>query len=119
MKEKRSSCQAVSIGPKLYVMGGLIDSTYPGTSSVEVFEISTYSLYPTDDNYVTVDGGYRSPKLLEHLCIDQFCQSLPHFGGDIPLGYSQYVVNAIVQSMVSHGAMNETTLKAFRNYDLD
>merc|ERR1712038_1463698 len=117
MKEIRSGCQAVTIDSKSYVMGGKNGSTT--TSSVEVFEMSLLSLYPTNDNFITVEGGYRSPKSLESLCIDQFCRSLSDLDGDIPPGYSQYIVNAIEQSLASRGALNETTLKAFRNYEFD
>ena len=76
-------------------------------------------LYPTDDNYITVRGGYRSPKSLENLCIDQICRSLPDLDGDIPPDKPQYIINVIVQSLVSRGALNETTLKPFRHYKLD
>ncbi len=57
------------------------------SSLVEMFEMPLYSLYPTDDNYITVEGGYyHSPKLLEYLSIDQFGCSLPDLDGDIPPG---------------------------------
>merc|ERR1712038_357883 len=117
MEEKRWGCQAVSIGTKIYVMGGWNGSTI--ISSVEVLEMSLSALYPTDDNYITVEGGYRSPKSLENLCIDQICRSLPYLDGDIPPGKPQYIVNAILESLASRGALNETTLKPFRHYKLD
>ena len=117
MKENKRGCEAVTVGPKIYVMGGN-DGRFT-TSLVEVFDISTYSLYPTDDNYVTMEDGYRSPKSLENLCIDQFCRSLPDLDGDIPPGKPQYIIDAILESLVSHGGLNESILKAFRNYELD
>ena len=117
MKEKRDSCQAVTIGPNIYVMGG--KKGYRILSSAEMFEISMSLLYPTNDNYVTVEGRYHSPKSLEHLCIDQICRSLPELDGDIPPDKPHYIINAIFQSLVSHGALNETTLKPFRHYELD
>merc|ERR1712125_116605 len=117
MEEERCACQAVTIGTKIYVMGGDNGSTIH--SSVEMLEMSMSTLYPTDDNYITVEGGYRSPKSLENLCIDQFCRSLPNLDGDIPPRHPQYVINAIVQSLVSRGALYVTTLKPFRHYKLD
>ncbi len=118
MNKISPNCQAVTIGPKIYVMFGCSVSI-PINSSGEVFEMPISSLYPTDANYVTVESGYRSPKLLENLCIDQICRSLPDLDGDIPPGKPQYIINAIVQSLVSRGAWNETTLKPFRHYNLD
>merc|ERR1712232_995422 len=91
---------------------------YTTISSVEVFEMSLLSLYPTNDNFITVEGGYCSPKSLESLCIDKFCRSLSDLDGDIPPRKSQCVINAIVQSLVRHGALNSTTLKPFRHYEL-
>merc|ERR1712125_141671 len=82
--------------------------------SVEVFESS---LYPTNHNYITVEGRYRSPKLLENLCIDQICRSLPNLDGDIPPGYPRDIVNAIVGSLMNHDALSATTLKPFRHYE--
>ncbi len=117
IKEKRSSCQAVTIGPNIYVMGGEYDSTTH--SSIEMFELPMSSLYPNDDNYITVEDEYRSPKSLENLSIDQFCRSLPDLDGDIPPGKPQYVIIAIVQSLMSRGALNETVLKPFRHYEFD
>jgi len=117
MKEKRFGCQAVSIGTKIYIMGGHKNRTT--FSSVEMLEMSMSTLYPTDDNYITVEGGYQSPKSLENLCIDQFCRSLPDLDGDIQPRHPQYVINAIVQSLVSRGALYVTTLKPFRHYKLD
>ena len=76
-------CQAVSIGPSSYAMGRA-DSEYP---SVEAFEMSMESLYPINDNYVILEGGYRSPKSLENLCIDQVCRYLPDLDGPVPRAY--------------------------------
>ena len=117
MTEKKWGCKAISIGPNIYVMGGEEDSTI--TSSVEMFEIPISSLYPINDNYVTLEGEYHSPKSLENLCVDQVCRSLPDLDGQIPPGYPQDVINVILESLVSHGALNITTLKAFKHYELD
>lgn len=84
-------------------MGGRNYSLDP---SEDVFEMRISSLYPPNDNYVTVEGGYQSPKSLENLYIDQYCCSLPFLGGDIPLGHPHDVVNVIAQSLVIHGALN-------------
>ena len=55
MKEKKpEKFQAVSIGQKNYAMCGSFCN-----SSVEMFEVSVYSLYPTDDNYITVGGDFH------------------------------------------------------------
>ncbi len=80
---------------------------------------SIYSLYPIEDNYVTVEDGCRSPKLLVNLCIDQICRSLPDLDGELPPGLPQDIVNAILKSLVSHAALNATTLKALRRCELD
>ena len=117
MKESRDGCQAVTVGPSIDVMGDWND--YTTHSSVEVFEMSISSVYPTDDNYITVEGGYHSPKSLENLGIDQFCRSLPNLDGDVQPGRPHYVISAILESLMSHGALNETTLKPFRHYELD
>lgn len=117
MKKKRRECQAVTVGTNIYVMGG--QNSYTTLSSVELFEISVSSLYPTDDNYIMIGGGYRSPKLLENLCIEQFCRSLPDLDGDVPPRHPQYVINAIVQSLMTRGALNKITSKPFRHYKLN
>ncbi len=57
--------------------------------------------YPACDNYITVEGGSHSQKLLENLCIDQICCSHPDLDGDITPGKPQYIMNAIVPSLVS------------------
>ena len=98
-------------------MGGRT-GIYDTTSSVEVFEISMDSLYPLNDNYVTLEGGYRSPKSLENLCIDQVCRSLPDLDGEIPTEFPQDVINAILESLLSHGALKLIPLEAFKHYDL-
>jgi len=116
LKEKRRGCQAVTICTDIYVMGGFNGFTH--NSSVEMFEISISSLYPTNHNYITVEGRYRSPKLLENLCIDQICRSLPDLDGDIPPRHPQYIINAILESLMSHGALNTTTLRPFRHYEI-
>ena len=81
-----------------------------------IVDMSTNKVYTSKD---TVEGGFHSPKLLENLGIDQFCRSLLDLDGDITLGHPQYIINDIVQSLVSHGALNEITLRSFRQYELD
>ena len=73
-------------------MGGWNDSnnTY---ASVEAFEMSMDSLYPINDNYVALEGGYLSPKSLENLCIDQVCRSLPDLDRPVPRSYPQNAIN--------------------------
>ena len=117
MNEKRGRCQVVSIGSKIYVMGGR-NGSYNTDASVEAFEISLDSLYPINDNYVTLEGGYRSPKSLEDLCIDQVCRSLPDLDGEIPPIFPQDVINVILESLMSHSALNLIPLEAFKHYDL-
>ena len=117
MNERRRGSRAVTIGTNIYVMGGYNGSTT--TSSVEMFEMSMSLLFSTNDNYITVEGEYRSPESLENLCIDQICRSLPDLDGDIPPGKPQYIINAILQSLLSRGVLNETTLKPFRHYEFD
>ena len=67
-ERRESGCQIVTIDPNIYVMGSQSGSTL--TSSVEMFEMSLCSLYPINDTYVTVEGGYCSPKLFVNLYID-------------------------------------------------
>ena len=117
MNEKRGRCQVVSIGSKIYVMGGR-NGSYNTDASVEAFEISMSSLYPIDDNYVTLEGGYHSPKSLENLCMDQMCRSLPDLDGEIPPEFPQDVINDILESLVSHGALDLIPLEAFKHYNL-
>ena len=117
MNQKRYGCQAVAIGSKIYVVGGWDGST-SATSSVEVFEMSMDSFYPIDDNYVILEDGYCSPKSLENLCIDQVCRSLPDLDGAIPPEFPQNVINVILKSLESHGALTLIPLKAFKYYDL-
>ena len=73
------------------------------------------SLYPINDNYVTLEGGYRSPKSLKNLCIDQICRSLTDLDGDIRPKKTQDANNAILESLVSHGALTLIPLKAFKH----
>ena len=105
----------VTIDAKIYVMYGENGSTIFTFSSVKVFQMSISPLYPVDDNYVAVECTYQSPKLLENLCIDHNCRSLPDLDGELPPGRPQYIINFIVQFLVSHGALNESTLKALRD----
>ena len=116
MNEKRNGCQAVTIGSSIYVMGGWNGST--DTSSVDVMEMSLSSLYPIDDNFVTVEDGFCTPKSLENLCIDQVCRSLPDLDGELPPDLPQYIVYDIQKSLISHGALNALKLKALRHYEL-
>ena len=113
MIEERGGCQAVSISSNIYVMGGSNGFSLP---SLEVFELSMSSLYHINDNYVILEGGYCSLKSLENLCIDQVCRSLPD--GEIPPIFPQDVINAILESLVSHGGLNLIPLEALRHYDL-
>ena len=74
-------------------------------------------VYPINDNYVTLKGGYRSPKSLENLFIDQICRSLPDLDGDIPPKKNpKDANNAILESLVSHGALTLIPSKAFKHY---
>jgi len=81
---------------------------------------SIAALYPVEDNYVVDAGGStRSPKSLVDLCIDTICRNLPLIeGGDLPHGIPQDLVDRILDSLVSHSALNSTTLKSLRNCEL-
>ena len=117
MNEKRRGCQAITVGSSIYVMGGW--NRFDTTVSVEAFQIiSMSSLYPMDYNYVTLKDGYCSPKSLENLCIDQIRRSLPDLDGKIPPNFPQDVVNVILESLVSHGALTSVQLEAFKHYEL-
>ena len=120
MMEERGGCQAVSIGPKIYVISKKTPSTSQSSTSMEMLERSMESLYPINDNYVTVKGEYKSPKSLEHLCMDEICRSLPNLDGDFPPGLPQDIIKRIHESLVNHGALDSTTMKPLRHYlDLD
>lgn len=82
---------------------------------------SIAALYPVEDNYVIDDGGStRSPKTLVELCIDAVCRNLPRIeGGDTHLRYlPQDLVDDVLDSLVSHSALNATTLRALRKCEL-
>ena len=98
-------------------MGG-VNCSYVTYASVEVFDLSMSSLYPINDNYVKMEGGYHSPKSLENLCIDQVCRSLPDLDREIPPKYRQDVINTILESLVSRGALTFIPLEVFNHYDL-
>jgi len=86
------------------------------------------TLYPVHDNYIVVQQNssesglgttlVRSPKRLFDLCVEQVCRSLPDLDGELPPGLPQDLVSAIVKSLVSHSALNGTTLKALKNCEL-
>jgi len=84
----------------------------------EVQDGSISALYPIHDNYVTVGNYRRSPKSLKDLCIDVVCRSLPDFDGALPAGLPQEIVDDIVKSLISHSALNSTTLKALKNCEI-
>lgn len=84
----------------------------------EVPDRSISALYPVDDNYVIQIGGRRSPKSLVNLCIEAVCRSLPNLDGELPPGLPQDLVDAIVKSLMTHAALNATTLRALRHCEL-
>lgn len=84
----------------------------------QVPDRSIASLYPLRDNYVVVSGNRRSPKSLKHLCLDTVCRSLPDMDGELPPGLPQDLVDSIVKSLVSHSALNVTTLRALRHCEV-
>lgn len=84
----------------------------------QVPDRSIASLYPLRDNYVVVSGNRRSPKSLKDLCLDTVCRSLPDMEGELPPGLPQDLVDSIVKSLVSHSALNVTTLRALRHCEV-
>ena len=46
------------------------------------------------------------------------CRNLPNYDGELPPGLPQDVVDDIVRSLISHSALNATTLRALRNCEL-
>ena len=77
------------------------------------------SLYPVEDNYVNDDAGStRSPKSLVEICTDTVCRHLADLHGDIPPGIPQDIVDNILKSLVTHSALNATTLKKLRRCEL-
>jgi len=86
---------------------------------LEVPDTALSSLYPVEDNYVNEDGGsMRSPKTLVELCTDAVCRHLADLEGDIPPGIPQDIVDNILRSLVTHSALNATTLKKLRRCEL-
>lgn len=51
------------------------------------------------------------------LCINSLCRSLPNFD-ELPPGLPQELVDQIVASLTSHGALNSTTLKCLSKCEL-
>eukprot|EP00591_Stephanopyxis_turris_P001562 CAMPEP_0195512656 /NCGR_PEP_ID=MMETSP0794_2-20130614/4542_1 /TAXON_ID=515487 /ORGANISM="Stephanopyxis turris, Strain CCMP 815" /LENGTH=963 /DNA_ID=CAMNT_0040640493 /DNA_START=271 /DNA_END=3162 /DNA_ORIENTATION=+ len=84
----------------------------------EVPDGSISALYPTYDNYIIVPNNRRSPKSLVELCIEAVCRSLPDLDGELPPGLPQDLVDAIVKSLMSHAALNSTTLRVLRNCEI-
>ena len=84
----------------------------------QVPDRSIASLYPLRDNYVIVSGNRRSPKSLKELCLDTVCRSLPDLDGELPPGLPQDLVDSVVKSLVSHSALNVTTLRALRHCEI-
>jgi len=77
------------------------------------------SLYPVEDNYVNDDAGStRSPKSLVELCTDTVCRHLANLHGDIPPTIPQDIIDNILKSLVTHSALNATTLKKLRRCEL-
>jgi len=86
---------------------------------LEVPDHALSSLYPVEDNYVNDDAGStRSPKSLVKLCTDTVCRHLADLHGDIPPGIPQDIVDSILKSLVTHSALNATTLKKLRRCEL-
>lgn len=73
--------------------------------------------YPTQDNYIPHSDGTRSPKSLVDLCISSLCRSLPNFD-ELPPGLPQELVDQILASLTSHGALNSTTLRCLNKCEL-
>lgn len=63
-------------------------------------------------------AGRRSPKSLSDLATDALCRALPHLDGALPPGLPQDAVDAIVDSLIKHSALNATTLRVLRNCEL-
>lgn len=77
------------------------------------------ALYPIGDNYVVDETtNTRSPKSLQALCVDTICRSLPRLNGELPSGLPADVVSDIVTSLLSHRALNATTLRVLKNCEL-
>jgi Leucine Rich repeat len=68
---------------------------------------------------VVEPSGLRSPKRLADLATDALCRSLPMLNGELPPGLPQDVVDCIVSSLVSHSALNATTLRIFKHCELN
>ena len=79
---------------------------------------SIAALYPVDDNYVNEGNGKRSPKSLAELATEALCRSLPLLNGELPPGLPQDVVDDVINSLITHSALNATTLRVLRNCEL-
>jgi hypothetical protein len=64
-------------------------------------------------------NGRRSPKSLAELATDALCRSLARLNGELPPGLPQDVVDSIANSLVAHSALNATTLRIFKNCELN
>ena len=60
------------------------------------------------------ENGRRCPKSLADLATDALCRSLPQLDGELPAGLPQDVIDQIVRSLISHSALNATTLRILR-----
>lgn len=89
----------------------------PYPSQLQVPNNSISHFYPPQDNYVPHPNGTRSPKSLVDLCINSLCRSLPNFD-ELPPGLPQELVDRIVSSLTSHGALNSTTLRCLNKCEL-
>jgi hypothetical protein len=58
------------------------------------------------------------PKSLAELSLNALCRNLTLFHEELPSGLPQDVVDDVISSLVSHSALNATTLRALRNCEL-
>lgn len=84
----------------------------------QLLDRSIARLYPVGDNYVNNPDGTRSPMSLAELCTRTLCRSLPDLDGSLPPGLPQEIVDDVVASLVSHSALNATTLRVLRQCEL-
>lgn len=85
----------------------------------EVPDNTITNLFPIEDNYVTGRSqNSRSPKSLKQLALEQVCRSLPLLEGELPPGLPQDLIDSIVTCLLSHSALNGTTLRALRNCEV-
>ena len=95
----------------------LITSTSTLFYLTKVPNNSISHFYPPQDNYIPHTDGTRSPKSLVDLCINSLCRSLPNCE-ELPPGLPQELVDRILASLTSHGALNSTTLRCLGNCEL-